>query len=97
MGEAVPETAPQQGVRIRRTGTRGAAAGFQVDDIIVAVDGVTVRTKDQMDLVWRMRDDPEITFVVWRGGRHVTVHGALRLTWTSGSFASYDYRWPIQS
>jgi hypothetical protein len=90
-----PEQAPPDGARVTWTGARGATAGFHVNDIVVAVDGIGVHGYDQFLLAWQMRADPVMTFVVWNGSKYVEIRGDLRERWTSGYFVSYDYRTPI--
>ena len=89
-----PEGAPQDGVRVTATGARGAAAGFHANDIIVAVDGISVHDYDQVALVWRMNAAPAISFTVWNGTKYVEIRGDLRERWQSGQFIAYDYRVP---
>jgi hypothetical protein len=87
--------APLDGVRVRSSGARGAAAGFSDEDIVVAVDNVRVHNREQLLLVRLMKDDPSISFLTWHGGHYLDIHGPLRHAWVSGDLVSYDHRRPI--
>ncbi len=80
---------PADGVKVTRTGFRGANAGFAIDDVVVAVDGVTVHNYDQFVLAWQMDAAPAIEFLMWRGGNYSTIRADIRNTWTSGWFVNY--------
>jgi tetratricopeptide (TPR) repeat protein len=95
LGPPRDDDPPTDGVRITRTGHRGAAAGFADEDLVVAVDGVWVHNYAQFMLVWRMSPEPEMSFLVFHDGKYREIRGALRDRWLSGSFTSYDWRWPI--
>ena len=66
-----------------------ARAGFVLDDIVVAIDGIRVHNYDQLNLAWYMDADPEIAFIVWRGDKYVTIHGPLREAWRSWYVKTY--------
>jgi hypothetical protein len=83
------DDAPADGVRVTTTGVRGANAGFEVDDVIVAVDGVAVHNYDQFVLAWQMESAPDITFLRWKGGKYSAIHASIRNAWTSGVFVNY--------
>jgi hypothetical protein len=86
---------PADGVKVTTTGARGASAGFQVDDVVVAIDGITVHNRDQFLLAWQMEPGSDITFLKWKGGTYSTVRASIRNSWTSGVFV--NYRAPTES
>jgi hypothetical protein len=80
---------PKDGGRLTAIGERGAHAGFVVDDVVVAIDGIRVHNYDQLYLVWYMDAAPEITFTVWRNGKFVTIHGPFRESWRNWYAKTY--------
>jgi len=89
--EPFGETAqgPRDGVRVTETGAMGEKAGFAIGDVIVAVDGIAVHNYDQFLMAWKLDATPEITFTAWKDGKYVTVKGAFRDLWISGTFVTY--------
>jgi hypothetical protein len=80
---------PADGVRVTVTGARGEKAGFEVDDVIVAVDGIAVHNYEQFDMAWRMDAAPEISFLTWKAGKYTEIRAPIRDSWRSGYFVSY--------
>jgi tetratricopeptide (TPR) repeat protein len=80
---------PIDGVKVTVTGARGAAAGFHVNDIIVAVDGLRVHNYDQFYLAWSMSSAPAISFLRWQDGKYSLVNAKIRDSWNSGVFVTY--------
>ena len=80
---------PADGVKVTTTGARGANAGFEIDDVVVAVDGLTVHNYDQFLLAWQMEAKPAIEFLTWKGGKYSTIRADIRNTWASGWFVGY--------
>jgi len=52
-------------------------AGLRQGDVIVALDGHAVRSKDQYLFVRALSEDPKMDFVVWRNGKYVKVEATL--------------------
>jgi hypothetical protein len=80
---------PPDGGRLTTIGERGERAGFALDDIVVAIDGIRVHNYDQLHLAWYMDADPEIAFIVWRDKKYLTIHGPLREAWRNWYVKTY--------
>jgi hypothetical protein len=61
---------PHDGVRFFEMGERAASIGLHADDVLVAVDGVRVRTSWQYGIAAKFSHDPLMDVIVWRDGRY---------------------------
>jgi tetratricopeptide (TPR) repeat protein len=61
---------PHDGVRFFDLGERAIGIGLREDDVLVAVDGVRVRTAWQYGIAAKFSHDPVMVVIVWREGKY---------------------------
>ena len=81
--------APEGGLQIAGSSRDATKAGLVRGDIIVAVDGVRVRTHDQYLTVRLLRREPEMTLTVWRKDRYLTATSTQFERWLSVEVKEY--------
>jgi hypothetical protein len=65
-------------VRISGKSLRRDRLGLLEGDLVIALDGVRVRTSQQYECLWTLADNPEATVIVWRQNQFLEVKGPLR-------------------
>lgn len=71
-------TPPQTGMRVKATTPWVEKQGFRVGDIVTAVDGVQMSSKEQFAVLYDRSFDAPLKFTVWRKDRYLTIEGAFR-------------------
>jgi tetratricopeptide (TPR) repeat protein len=61
---------PHDGVRFFDLGERAAGIGLHASDVLVAVDGVRVRTAWQYGIAAKFSHDPLMAVILWREGKY---------------------------
>jgi hypothetical protein len=69
---------PARGLYVKSTTWWTEKAGVRKGDIIVAVDGVRVRTLDQSAVLYERSFDAPLKYTVWRGDRYRDIEGSFR-------------------
>jgi tetratricopeptide (TPR) repeat protein len=81
--------APSEGVTLVEVGDSGRHAGLRNHDILVAVDGIRVRTLDQYRAARGSGAAPELRLIVWRAGTYLEVQGPFRYGWPVNNLQEY--------
>ena len=91
-GFEVPPTdavAPVDGMAFTNFGARAARVGLRRTDVVVAIDGVRVRSEAQATVLLRASHDAAMRFTVWRDGAYTTVTGTLPQRWLGCGYKTY--------
>jgi hypothetical protein len=70
--------APAKGLFVRQTNEWDDKFGIRKGDIIVAVDGVRVWTRQQEEILYARSFDAPLRYTLWRGNAYVDVNGPFR-------------------
>jgi hypothetical protein len=71
-------TAPHTGMRVKTTTPWVEKQGFRKGDVVTAVDGVHLSTREQFAVLYDRSFDAPLKFTVWRKDRYLTIEGAFR-------------------
>lgn len=71
-------TPPQTGMRVKTTTAWIEKNGFQKGDVVTAVDGVQMSTREQFAVLYDRSFDAPLKFTVWRKDHYLTIEGAFR-------------------
>jgi tetratricopeptide (TPR) repeat protein len=82
-------TAPTEGVVLNEVGCAGEGAGLRDGDIVIAVDGILVRSYNQYRVARGARNGDAMQLTVWRNGRYLEVPTKLRYIWTESYLQDY--------
>jgi S1-C subfamily serine protease len=81
--------APAEGVLLEEVGCAGEGTGLRNRDIVVAVDGILVRSYNQYRVARGAKRGDRMLLTVWRNGRYLEVPTKLRHIWTESSLQDY--------
>jgi hypothetical protein len=73
-----PTGAPARGLRVVRTSWWNHKAGLRQGDLVVAVDGIQVWTRDQYGVLYEKSFDAPLRFTLWRGKEYIDVEAPFR-------------------
>jgi hypothetical protein len=69
---------PSKGLFVRQTTPWDDRFGIKKGDVIVAVDGIHVWTRQQEQIIYARSFDDTLRYTVWREGRYMDVSGPFR-------------------
>jgi PDZ domain len=84
------DAAPRDGVTVVTAGVIGATDGVKAGDVIVAVDGIRVRSVAQYRAARGASAGDAMQLTVWRRDRYIDVPTRLRHRWIVSSLETYQ-------
>jgi hypothetical protein len=80
---------PPAGVLVAYAAESGRRNGLESGDVIVAVDGIIVRNRNQYDAMRAAGSKPAMQLIVWRKGGYQEITTDLRYSWLRSTLRDY--------